>query len=83
MSGYGGNPDMEAEHAIILSENGVGAARAMLQGRVLTHCSDCGDPIPEQRRLYAIKANMKCEYCVTCQSSHDKAPRIKMLDHVL
>lgn len=83
MSGYIGNPDAEAEHALIFAENGVAAAQMMLIGRVLTHCNDCGDPIPEARRAYAIKANMKCEYCVTCQGAHDAAPRIRMLDRIL
>lgn len=83
MSGYAGNGDLESEHAIIMSENGIHASQMLLQGRVLTHCNDCGDPIPAARRRYALKAKMKCEYCVTCQEAHDKAPRIKMLDWVL
>lgn len=83
MSGYGGNPDMEAEHASILAENGIHAARQMLVGKVLAHCLDCGDPIPEARRAYADRANIKCEYCVSCQEGHDTPRRIKMLDHVL
>lgn len=83
MSGYTGNPDAESEHALIFAENGVMASRAMLTGRVLKHCTDCGDPIPEARRQYAIKANMKCEWCVPCQAYHDRAPRIKMLDRIL
>ena len=83
MSGYGGNPDAEAEHANILAENGIHAARQMLEGRVLTHCLDCGVAIPHARRAYAVRANIKCEYCVTCQGEHDTPRRIKMLDHVL
>ncbi len=83
MSGYLGNPDAEAEHALVFAENGVAAAQAMLQGRVLARCADCGDPIPEARRAYALKQKMKCEYCVGCQSSHDKAPHVKMLDRIL
>jgi RNA polymerase-binding transcription factor DksA len=82
MSGYG-SPDSESEHAMILSENGIMASRSMLIGKVLTHCSDCGDPIPQQRQQYAIKSNIKCEYCVPCQSLHDERPRIRMLDHIL
>lgn len=83
MSGYTGNPDAEAEHALVLSENGIHASRQLLEGRVLTHCADCGERIPVARRQYAIKANMKCEYCVSCQEAHDKAPRVKMLDRIL
>jgi hypothetical protein len=83
MSGYGGNPDLESEHALILSENGIMASQMMLQGQIVSHCLDCGDPIPEARVAYARKANMKCEFCVACQTYHDSAPRIKMLDRIL
>lgn len=83
MSGYAGNSDLEAEHALIMAENGIMASQMMLKGRVLTHCNECGDPIPEARRQYALKAEMKCDRCVACQEAHDKAPRIKMLDRIL
>ena len=83
MSGYTGNPDAESEHALILAENGVEAVRTMLVGRVLSHCLDCGDSIPEARRQFATKLGHKCEYCVTCQSDHDSPPKIKMLDRIL
>lgn len=83
MSGYIGNPDAEAEHALILAENGIAAAQAMLQGKVLTHCLDCEEPIAEPRRQAAIKSNHKCEYCISCQPNHDKAPSIRMLDRIL
>lgn len=83
MSGYIGNPDAEAEHAMILAENGIAAAQSMLEGRVLTHCLDCEEPIAEARRQVAIEANHKCEYCITCQPNHDKAPSVRMLDRIL
>lgn len=83
MSGYGGNPDLEAEHALILAENGIHASQEMLQGQVLTHCNDCGDAIAEARRLFAIKLQHKCEYCISCQPAHDRAPAIRMLDRIL
>lgn len=83
MSGYAGNSDLEAEHALILAENGIAAAQSMLAGLVNTHCNDCGEPINEARRLFAIKLNHKCEYCIKCQPNHDKAPSVRMLDHVL
>ena len=83
MSGYLGNPDAESEHALVLAENGVMASRVMLQGRVLAHCADCGDTIPAARRAYALSKEMKCEYCVPCQSHHDAAPHVKMLDRIL
>lgn len=82
MSGYLGNPDAEAEHALILADNGVDAARSMLPDPSMTfmQCLDCGDDIPEGRRL-AIKG---CKYCVKCQEYHDTlTPNIKMLDRIL
>ena len=83
MSGYIGNPDAEAEHALILAENGIAAAQSMLKGQVRTHCLDCGEPIAEARRQAAIKANHKCEYCISCQPAHDRAPSVRMLDRIL
>lgn len=83
MSGYTGNPDAESEHALILAENGVEAVRTMLVGRVLAVCLDCGDPIPEARREFAVKLGHKCEYCIVCQADHDEPPKIKMLDRIL
>ncbi len=83
MSGYIGNPDAESEHALILAENGVAAARAMVEGPVLTECQDCGDEINPVRVAYMKKIGMRCMYCITCQPKHDVAPRIKMLDRIL
>ena len=85
MSGYGGNPDMESEHALILAENGLHAVQSQLQGRVLTYCLECDEEIPKARRDVAIKSGHKCEYCVDCQSVQDKRqrPKIKMLAHIL
>lgn len=84
MSGYLGG-DAGAEHALVISENGVHAVRQLLEGNVLTHCNDCGIAIPEARRQYAIKAQMKCDRCVTCQELEDQRPKvkIKMLDYIL
>jgi phage/conjugal plasmid C-4 type zinc finger TraR family protein len=80
MSGYLGNPDAESEHALILSENGIAAARAMIPtGASASHCQDCGEPIPQARRV----AQTGCKYCITCQPNHDRSPRIKMLDRIL
>lgn len=83
MSGFAGNPDLESEHALIMSENGVEASRAMLIGRVLTECLDCGNTINPKRVEYALKHNMKCEYCIDCQSNHDQVPITKMLTRML
>lgn len=34
----------------------------------LTHCTDCGEEIPEKRRL-AIEG---CQRCLDCQENYDK-----------
>jgi RNA polymerase-binding transcription factor DksA len=83
MSGYTGNPDAEAEHALILSENGINAARSMLTGPVLDECLDCGEQISAQRVAALKLMNMRCMYCITCQTAHDKPNGIKMLDRIL
>ena len=80
MSGYLGNPDAESEHALILAENGIEAARAMIPtGESASQCWDCGDPIPVARQT----AQKGCKYCIVCQPAHDRQPRIRMLDHIL
>lgn len=83
MPGYDGNPDSGAEAALEHVDNLIHASRSMLQGPVLSHCLDCGDPIPVARREAAKAAGIKCTYCIQCQSSHDKAPKVKMLTHIL
>lgn len=85
MSGYIGNPDAEAEHAMILSENGIHASREAILGRVLTHCLECGGEIDPRRVEFARKHEIKCEYCIECQTEIDKLPKakVKMLDWVL
>lgn len=46
----------------------VSHARArMPRGQSLTHCQECGDPIPEARR----KAMPGVRTCVPCQSERD------------
>lgn len=85
MSGYLGNPDAEAEHAAILSENGVEQARRAMLGSVREFCldDDCGVPIPEARKAAARLNGTKCWYCITCQPKYDGHTRIKMLDRIL
>ena len=84
MSGYIGDPDAEATHALILAENALHAARQNLytSAESATECEDCGDSIPEARR----KAMPGVYQCVTCRSLFEKnAPKhkIKMLDRIL
>lgn len=44
------------------------ARRQLHQGPGLTHCEECGEPIPEARR----KAVPGVRLCVTCQSGQDR-----------
>ena len=85
MSGYIGNPDAEAEHALILAENGIHNAHIALLGPVLTECIDCGDKINSLQVSLFKSKNMKCVRCIDCQRLDDNKPksRIKMLDYVL
>lgn len=83
VSGYGGNPDLEAEHALILAENGINASRSMVVGPVLDDCLDCGESI-NPRRIEAMKRiRMRCMYCLTCQPKYDTINKVKMLDRIL
>lgn len=83
MSGYAGNSDLEAEHALILAENGVNACSEMLDGPQLDHCTDCGERINPLRVEALKRLNMKCMYCVECQGDHDGVKRVRMLDRIL
>jgi RNA polymerase-binding transcription factor DksA len=83
MSGYGGNPDLEAEHALILAENAINASRSMIDGPILDDCLDCGQPISKARVEAMRKINMRCMYCIKCQPKHDKQSTVKMLDRIL
>lgn len=83
MSGYTGNPDAEAEHAMILTENGVNASQSLVEGPVLEDCLDCGQSIASARVAFMRKIGMKCMYCISCQPKHDRAGGIKMLDRIL
>lgn len=82
MSGYAG-PDDEAEHALIIAENGVKAIQSLLVGKVLSECSDCGVDIPQARIDALTKNGMKCEYCVKCQSRYDLPTQPRMLTKML
>ena len=50
-------------------DDAVQRARAQLpRGESLSHCDECGTPIPEARR----QALPGVRLCVACQSEHDK-----------
>ena len=83
MNGYEGNPDLEAERAILMAEKAIVASRRMLEGRVLTVCADCGEDIDPARVEAAIKNKRKCEYCIECQPYHDTAPKPSYSDFIM
>jgi RNA polymerase-binding transcription factor DksA len=83
MPGYDGNPDAAAEAAQDHVDSLVHAASSMLQGPVLTHCKDCGEEIDPRRVEAARVGGRTCQYCIDCQEDHDRAPRVRMLDHIL
>lgn len=62
MSGYG-SPDDEAIHAGILAENGIRRIQSLAYvGKSNEYCIECGDRIPEARRL-ALPGVKKCVPC--------------------
>lgn len=80
--GYIGN---DADHASQASIDYVDnllwdARQELYDGPSLTHCEECGDPIPAKRRLA-----IACTRCIHCQEAFDKRPktRTRMLDHIL
>lgn len=84
MSGFSGDPDAEATHALILAENALYAARQNLytSTKSAAECDDCGDSIPEARR----KAMPGVYQCIVCRSLFEKTmhkQKIKMLDRIL
>lgn len=85
MSGYTGNPDAEAEHAMILSENGVHASKLALEGPIEEDCQECGREINPKRVEAARKMGMTCTRCIKCQEAFELLPKakIKMLDRIL
>lgn len=83
MSGFSGDPDAESKLAIQMSENGIEAHRQALQGRVLTECLDCGREINPKRVEFLRSKNMKCEYCIECQSKYDGIKLPQMLTKML
>lgn len=61
----------EAQHNSLAIRLVVAAQQAQSLRPTLTHCLECGDPIPEKRRL----ASPGCCYCVTCQKWIDGGRR--------
>lgn len=74
MSGLGG-PDDGAEEALIFVENHIELIRRQLPtGESLKQCDECGNDIPEARRL----AMPGCKFCIECQEIYDRLPKPKI-----
>lgn len=81
MSGYGG-PDDHLANIDAVVENALDVVRANIpSGESAEFCQDddCGEPIPEARRL-ALKG---VQYCIDCADKHAFKPRIRAVDWIL
>jgi phage/conjugal plasmid C-4 type zinc finger TraR family protein len=70
------NNEEEAEmgqiHALHINENALARIRAQLPtGPSYSHCDECGEEIPEARRL-AIRG---CKTCIDCQTVSERMRR--------
>ena len=81
-SGYVG-ADVASENALIANENAAHAIQQLVEGPQLEDCQDCGEKINPLRVAALKKVNMRCMYCIQCQSEHDKPNQVRMLDRVL
>jgi len=60
---WAGGADAIAERMEKMTELFVAETRKLIyDGESATHCDECGEPIPEERR----KA-IACKYCINCQ----------------
>ena len=80
MAGYGGIDDASVD-AIIFVENQIGLCQMLLPtGESSIHCIECGDVIPEARRV----ALPGVKTCIPCQKIIDmQRPKIKVTRHIL
>lgn len=79
MSGYG-SADDHLDNIQAVVDNAVDLARSRITTGVSnTHCDECGEIIPEKRRL----AVQGCKFCVVCQVQYDKLPKIKAVTWML
>lgn len=61
--------EMGQLHALHLNENAIAAVRKNIRtGPSLEECEDCGEPIPEARRM----AIAGCTTCIDCQSVRER-----------
>lgn len=80
MSGYGG-PDDDAINAQAFVDNYIDLARSQLPtGESAKYCIECGEEIPEARRL----ALPGVKHCIECQTIRDKNKiKIKTVTYML
>lgn len=80
MSGYGG-PDDEFNNMISMIDNYVDLARSQLPtGDSAKYCIECGEEIPEARRLALVGV----KHCIPCQQIRDKHKvKIKTVTYML
>lgn len=80
MSGYGGADD-ETINAQAFIDNHIDLVRSRLPtGDSAMYCLECGDPIPEARRL----AWKGVKTCIPCQTELDKIKvKIRVVDYIL
>lgn len=61
--------EMGQLHSIHFGENAIARVRAgMKSGPSLSHCEECGEEIPEGRRLVVPG----CRTCISCQTELEK-----------
>ena len=80
MAGYGGMDDASID-AVIFVENQIELCKMLLPtGESLQNCVECGDKIPEARRM----ALPGVKTCISCQKLVDMhRPKIKVTRHIL
>jgi len=66
---WAGGTDAIAERMEKMTELFVAETRkAMYQGESATECEECGEPIPEARRMA-----IACKYCLPCQTTLERS----------
>ena len=66
--GFGDEDDVHEQIESTISDEVERARSSLPQGESLTHCEECGEPIPEARR----EALPGVRLCVACQEEHDR-----------
>ncbi len=66
--GFGDEDDVQQQIESTIEDEVRRARGALPSGESLSHCEECGQPIPEARR----KALPGVRLCVGCQEAHDR-----------